>query len=649
MSANRRWAALLGLLVSLVMVTGLVPVASARADGQVSISLTSISPNVLTNSGELVISGTLTNLSDESLDGVEVALWRDATPLRTLDAVDRALASDRPGGAVMESASARISLNSGAPIPAGGTADFTVRSGLGPDAAEQLWLSEPDAAYQVGVQAFGRLGSGPHQQLGHAGTLIAYPGSEPVRAATIVVLNRPPSLLPLAIGDDGPAVFRDEGLAADLAGRLDGLLSVAEQPGALAVVDPALFDEVTALAAGYRVQRADGSLTSGSTAAAGLAGSWLARLEGLAAQDRLARGVYGSVDVVAAGEGVLNRAAEALPRNHRLARLPLVVVPAGLDVDQATLDTLRSLGPWLVLAENLAGGSLLQQQDSLVLLAAERPGASGSALEQASLLRARQLVADRQGRPLVSVVNDTAAAELLADQARWISPQTVASLTADRPQAPLWLGEITGHETAPELIAASERASGLLDAWGELVDSEQDYSGIIASAWSTTFDRQADAQIGWLAASTGPAAQGLGSDAIHLRITDWVTTSADDNLLPVTIVNQTQHAVRLHVQFTSENPLRISVEPSELVTIEAGESATVRVRPRTEGNGKVAITAQLATESGHLIGPPAAFVITGTEAGRVAWLIIVASGAVLLVATALRVRQVRQSRRPDAA
>lgn len=648
MSANRRWAALLGLLVSLVMVTGLVPVASARADGQVSITLTSISPTVLTNSGELVISGTLTNLSDEPLGAVEVALWRDATPLRSLDAIDRALTSDRPGGAVMESATARMELNSGAPIPAGGKADFTVRSGLGPDAAEQLWLSEPDAAYQVGVQAFGRLGTGPHQQVGHASTVIAYPGSEPVRTGTIVVLNRPPSLLPLAIGDDGPAVFRDEGLATELAGRLEGLLTAAEQPEVLAVIDPALFDEVTALAAGYRVQQADGSLANGSAAAVALAGAWLARLDALAAQDRLARGIYGSVDVVAAAEGVLGRAAEALPRNHRLARLPLVVVPAGLDVDQASLAALTPLGPWLVLAENLADGSLLQQQDSLVLLAAERPGTSGSAVEQASLLRARQLVADRQGRPLVSVIDDAAAAERLADPARWISPQTIASLTADRPQAQLWLDGFGGHETAPELLAASDRASGLLDAWDELVDSEHDYSGIIASAWSTTFDRQTDAQLGWLTEATAPASQALGSDAIHLRISDWVTTSADDNLLPVTIVNQTRHAVRLRVQFSSENPLRISVEPSELVTIEAGESATVRVRPRTEGNGKVAITAQLATESGHLIGPPAAFVITGTEAGRVGWLIIVASGAVLLVATALRVRQVRQSRRPDA-
>ena len=69
------------------------------------------------------------------------------------------------------------------------------------------------------------------------------------------------------------------------------------------------------------------------------------------------------------------------------------------------------------------------------------------------------------------------------------------------------------------------------------------------------------------------------------------------------------------------------------------------MQPHTYGNGRVAVWAQLATAGGHPIGPPTSFVVTGTAAGRVSWLIILASGAVLLAATALRIRQVRHDNR----
>ncbi len=170
---------------------------------------------------------------------------------------------------------------------------------------------------------------------------------------------------------------------------------------------------------------------------------------------------------------------------------------------------------------------------------------------------------------------------------------------------------------------------------------------MIAGALSTGLRNDPGARLAWLSLASQPTAELTTPSAIELRINDWVTTSADDNLLPVTVINNTRHAVLVRVQFDSENPLRIRVDDSELVSVQPGESTTVRVRPRTLGNGKVPITAQLVTSGGHPVGAPTSFVITGTEAGRVAWLIIVASGVVLLVATALRVRQVRRETRTD--
>ena len=61
-----------------------------------------------------------------------------------------------------------------------------------------------------------------------------------------------------------------------------------------------------------------------------------------------------------------------------------------------------------------------------------------------------------------------------------------------------------------------------------------------------------------------------------------------------------------------------------------------------EGNGVVAMRAQVVTSGGHPVGTPVDFTITAAQSGRVAWIIIVASGVVLLGATAYRVRSMHR-------
>lgn len=69
MTTHRRRAGLIGLLMGLIVVLGLVPVPPARAQvtsDEVAVTLTTISPTVLGASGNLVITGTLTNRSPEA-------------------------------------------------------------------------------------------------------------------------------------------------------------------------------------------------------------------------------------------------------------------------------------------------------------------------------------------------------------------------------------------------------------------------------------------------------------------------------------------------------------------------------------------------------------------------------------------------------
>lgn len=648
---------LLGLLLSLLVVVGGLQVGSARAEApdQVGVELTSITPTVLAATGELVITGTVTNESPDPWSRVEVRLWRDATPLRTLAAIEAALVSTAPAGAVMESAPTRQSINAGQPLAPDETAAFTVRAELAPGAVEQSWLSEPDAAYRVGVEVYGWSPSEGYLLLGRATSLLAYPGEAPVTTATVVVLNHRPTLLPLEAATGRPQVFADDSLGGELRGRLDTLLRVGEQEGVLTVIDPALFDEVVALSRGYRVQSSDGSQLPGDPRTVALAAEWLRRVEGLNQQKRLARGYYGSVDVVGAATAnrsdVVELARLALPGTHPLAGLPLVVVPAGYEIDAAAIGILADSRPWLVLASNVDRTEGLQAEGDVRVLAVvpDLAAAAAGPVQARGRLLSEQLISAREQTVMVSAVGTEEQGLLELETEPWRRRESVATLLDSLPEpGPVAPATTPPAVIAPEVVDATDQVISLLEAWGELLDDEQEgrkqLAGIVSTGWSSTWGRDGTAQAGWLLRASQPAAQILASGAVQLRISDWVTTSADDNLLPVTVTNNAAHSVQVRVRFESDNPLRISVEDSEPFTVQPGESTTIRVRPHTQGNGKVSITAQLTTESGFPIGQPARFVITGTEAGRVAWLIIVASGAVLLVATTMRVRKVRQLR-----
>lgn len=670
MTTQRPTAGLTGLLLVLLVVLASIPVlglvtasdSHAQDAEELGVTISSISPTVLRADGNLVITGVLSNQSDQPLRGVSVHLWRDATPIVSLPQLDAALDREMTGGAVLESPPAQQVINDGDPLEPGETAEFSVSAVLGSAAEEQTWLSQPDAAYLVGVEVRGWSATGSYGVLGHATSPLPYPGTTSVPIATIVLLNARPSLLPLTGGQGRPAVFADESLAAELAGRLDTLLRLARQDEVLTVIDPALWDEVVAMADGYQVQQPDGSLVDGSPQNSELASNWLSRLDTVARQDRLARSIYGSVDVtsVAAADRaeILRRADAALPPDHPLAGLPLVVAPANQQVDLPTLDLLAPADPWLVLAGNLAGGQLLQATDDgvrLLRVAGTGQPDSSSAPQQRGVLLSSQLVAAEQGSVLTTVVDTQEQAATELTEPDWRTRQSVSSvIAASGEPGVLSLAEVPTVDVPAELLTATDDAAAVLETWRDLLAGnpasdepavDQPAGDVIVVAWSTRFGRDATAQADWLARSTAPASRLLGPEALQLRISEWVTTSEDDNLMPVTVINNTAQRVRVRVLFESQNPLRISVSDSDLFAIEPGDSTTVRVQPHTYGNGRVAVRAQLVTASGLPVGEQTTFIVNGTTAGRVSWLLILGSGVVLLVATVVRVRQVRREQR----
>jgi hypothetical protein len=161
---------------------------------------------------------------------------------------------------------------------------------------------------------------------------------------------------------------------------------------------------------------------------------------------------------------------------------------------------------------------------------------------------------------------------------------------------------------------------------------------VLSTAWQN--DDQARA---YLAAALAPYE--VSASAITLRVADHVVMTSRNTQFPVTVSNTLDYPVRVKVMVTTSNENRLSVPQSDLVTIDAGESVTVNVSPQATANGSVDAVVQLVTQAGNGVGTPVAFVIEATETGKVAWVIVIASGVVLAAMTVLRIRQVARAPR----
>lgn len=118
--------------------------------------------------------------------------------------------------------------------------------------------------------------------------------------------------------------------------------------------------------------------------------------------------------------------------------------------------------------------------------------------------------------------------------------------------------------------------------------------------------------------------------------------SARRNEFPLTVTNNLSETIRVKVRVVPDNALRLTIPDSDVINVGPGQSQTVNVRPEAQSNGLVPARAYVATEQGNRVTPDTRVTIEVTELGMIGWVIVVASGVVLVAATALRVRQVRR-------
>lgn len=594
----------------------------------------------------VTLSGTVTNTSDAPAYGVQAILWRSRDAIRDLPTLRSASTSTVLGSRLAITPDHYVVLSTSTePFTPGETQPVTLRATIA-----DLGFDTRGAAFAFGADVIANSEpTADYRTVGQLRTFVPVPlAKKKVPVTSVVLLSAPPTKLV-------DNLFRSDALATELTGRLATLLDAAELPGMSWLVDPALLDEVRDMADGYQVQTKDGTVNGTGAAAAA---AWLEEFGDLD-HDVGGRTLFANPDVNgarAAGDSlVVSRSERAAAKVSGLSDLPVVIVPAGGELTQATESFLAGSGADLVVAGNATrAGALQATTGGRPLLLATSAVVTDAAAPPANLRRqdalAAAVVAGTKGEVrLLSSAADLA--EDAATMASWLVRRDLGALLDAGPS--VTRSSLVGAKPG-RISAARFEELGRLEsdftAHAELApsspltaQSDAAVSRGASSAWVTDergFDQQADGLARLVALPE------LGKSVV-LDASPRFVMSSRTNQFPVTVTNNLGEEIRVRVEVTTDNPQRLTVPPSDVVTVEPGQSVTVNIRPEATSNGLVTARAHVATESGVRVTPDTSITVEVTDLGVVAWIIVGVSGLVLVGATAWRIRQVRR-RTPDA-
>jgi hypothetical protein len=614
--------ALIGLLM-LVATVALSPSAHA-AEPAVTVNLTQA--EVI--DGRLRLAGNLTNTGTAPLRTLSVQLWRSRAPLSSRDAVEKALTEKTTTeGLLSRAASATLALTTGT-----GTLDPGQSSTFAVDATpDELGLS-PAASYWVGVDVSARLVNEPALRVLASPRTLATVTDGPVGIASVVELSSRPRQIKQNL-------FQDESLADELStGRLHTLLEAALSRGTDWYVDPSLLVEVRDMADGYRVgpDRVEGT-------GAAAAQAWLDQFATLDPARGVA-GLFGTPDLASSGASPFTELqADALAAGegvdtHTSATGLLLVSP-----DTTTLQEVAGLGR-TVFALGIRPPRVSTIAQGMTLAEVDQPTFAPSALLPDTALNRRNTLA--------------ALAQSTGGQVRWL--RTEADLGADAdpprgftraslasvvgvplvewaPSSPARTGVVTPdvRETLTQL-GADLRAYGAVSPTSEIgeVASAQVARG--ASLW---WSDDADRQQAWLDAINARIAAN-GAQVSLDALTRFSMTGATSDF-PVTVTNHLTDPATVRVVITTDNPQRIRFAEPDPVTVAPGAANTVTLAASASGAGVVTAQVHLESLAGDRLTDDTIITVETSDVGTIGWVLVIGSGAVLVVTTVLRIRQVR--------
>ena len=613
---------------------------SATAATQLTVEITAVELTGTTPSDQVTVHGRVSNPDGLAVRGLTIAIWRSRDPIGDLPSLRQVTGPAPPPGVILAhwpDGSYQTITTTGVAFTAGESAEFTVRASL-----ETLGFDTAGKVYLIGARALGTLtGSSAGGKVGQGQTVLPVP-DQPVPVTRLVLLSATPTKL-------ATNVFRNENLLDDLTGRLDQLLTAAAQPGRSWLIDPALYDEVTDLADGYEVRDGDGLLPGTGQQ---LATAWLERFARLD-QRAGARTLFGLPDLTgaaaAADPEVLARARVATDQVTALQRLPLIGRPTGGVYTEALDSYLDDRMP-LLAGNALTGGAVLTAPSGrLVLSSLAEPLSAPSDFAARQLALAETLLAGASGQ--LRVIAEPADLQLDAALTEpWQEPRLLDDLLRTLPQP----GGFA--DASPDTLSANQfeqvsKLEGSVATYRQLAPDSvipQEADALLTRAVSQAWIVQDAGHTELLAEIDGLFGPAALRRAVSLEASPRFVMSGRTSQFPLTVANNLTEPIRIKVQVDTDNPQRLRVPDSEVVTIAPGQSASITIAPQAIANGVAIAQAYVATESGHRLPSSTQITIEMTELGFVGWVIVLASGTVVLAATALRIWQVRRRTQREA-
>ncbi|MGH8774543.1 MAG: DUF6049 family protein [Jiangellaceae bacterium] len=678
---RRGWA-----LTAVVLATGLLGAPAARAqeaaqengadDPTVRASLTTVEPALPQPGGTLTLGGTVENTGDGPLRDVQAILRYSGIPLDDRAKV-RQVATDetlRWGQRYIEF----FQELDGEFLP-GETAQFQLTVPV-----DEINFGAP-GVYAVGVDIRATTPDDERLTVDSQRTVVPWLDTvEPLPTVPVALLwplAAQPSLLP-----DGSLI--DDDLAADLAdgGILSDLVAMAADAPVTWAVDPDLLATVDTMAAGYAVRRADGSTDEGAGADA--AAAWLEAYGAATEGDQTLLLPYAGPDVQALAAADATLAAQTADDAADLTSAlvdgdaPAVAwLAGGGTADEATLTALAGTTVDTVV---LSGRAVVQREPEAVVTArageeeldtvvsdsgldaavsaalGTDPAAGAAAVRQGWLAETAMVaLAAAEGAdpapamvaaaPFPSPLDAEVAAALVQTwtQTPWIVPTPLADL-------PVTVGPsiVTPDPSAP--TAPSALSPDLVTAVANLREQTAHYKALLAEsdpdtdrldraairAASATWRTDQDAGSAYTEAATAFATGPLRQ--VTVVAPEQPTLSSNRGVFPLTIRNALDRPVVVRLEFTSDNPTRLSIADVPEQLVEAGEQLSVDVTAEAVVNGRVPVTVQLTSVDGAPLGAPQRMVVNATDYGTIGWLVV--GGAVALLAGTAIVRLVRQRR-----
>ncbi|HEY9294211.1 MAG TPA: DUF6049 family protein [Microlunatus sp.] len=700
--ARQNSATLAALVLAVLLGVGLVlagtgPRASAETASDVRIEFTRLSPSIVDSDSTVVFQGTVTNTSDHSLSRLQATIWRNLVPITSrseLDSVNNSEPTD-PVGERMYSSSTPdafqdLYTDDEPELKPGQSQDFMVSA----KASDLLESASPTSGvYLVGVQ----VRENGVATVGRARTYLPVtsdtgsdglqPGQSQIGTSTLVELTATPTMTRTGI-------FTDDRLADQLAagGRLDALLTAADEPDTSYAVDPNLIAELRSMKAGYQVIGTDEKKTAG--AGQQLAAAWLDRFSTMQSSHDGFQLPYADADLTSLVHAdrldIVENGQQAAEKVTETADLPLLVTPAEGAADRSTLSAAKQLGARAVLlADGNVGnlGPVISADNSPTILSYDTEASTGPGpdprdtevqMRQAGL--ADTYIDSVSGEPAstlgrLRVVDsaDAANSETAVQNAPWLKARSVGDLLTD-PPTPLrdklnYPASARDDELNDRQLHRIDRLTADLTTYQHVlarpgnIAALTDQSGArAASAGWRGHRRQMnnfiEAQRQLLTDSDGnPMSLDdlIDGDAIQVESNPQITLTGSSAQVPVTIVNNLNQPVVVQLVASSSNQSRLRLEDvpaDDLGAIPAGAKLPAQVPAHADANGDLPVTLRLESRQGEDIGEPRTIRVNATRAGLVGWLIAIAAGIVLLGTVVLRIRQVARERgeaEPDAA